>query len=79
MNPNRKGDVIIALDFPTAREVTDFLALFPALLPEALAGGQKVQVERTAQAAVGGEQDQGHPGDLGGNGQQGIALEVHPG
>ncbi|MEA4928809.1 MAG: orotidine-5'-phosphate decarboxylase [Candidatus Limiplasma sp.] len=33
MNPNRKGDVIIALDFPTAREVTDFLALFPAEKP----------------------------------------------
>lgn len=33
MNPNRKGDVIIALDFPTAQEVTDFLALFPAEKP----------------------------------------------
>ena len=33
MNPNGKGDVIIALDFPTAREVTDFLALFPEEKP----------------------------------------------
>ena len=33
MNLNGKGDVIIALDFPTAREVTDFLALFPEEKP----------------------------------------------
>ena len=33
MNQQAKSDVILALDFPTAKETYDFLAMFPAEKP----------------------------------------------